>query len=325
MLNAEDGGQRRCIMVTNNEVSEKEAKELRAKGLLPGDDEWEKHGICQSITWPRSKYTILGHRDDGTEIDGEYFTGKFAEKEKSRNFYHIGFTSSADFTTAARKKQLVRIIDGIPQSLVKRDSAFILSDSEKHFASVLFDDTQVDSWLEALADHEHVTDFYIVTEKPATFNSVINSVKKRINELLGPMIVSEEEKYPINGFAANLEYFRLEFLDKDRVALGRQFREILPLLWLRSGAIGPRPELSDKEPIPPMVVPDKNPFAVLVDETHFTDFLMALEAKNKLTHVYLVTDSEEAYQEMATQINAPQVIQLYREYTENFAINKGGR
>lgn len=52
---------------------------------------------------------------------------------------------------------------------------------------------------------------------------------------------------------------------------------------------------------------------------------MALEAKNKLTHVYLVTDSEEAYQEMATQINAPQVIQLYREYTENFAINKGGR
>ncbi|SHD76534.1 site-specific DNA-methyltransferase [Schnuerera ultunensis] len=98
LLNAEDGGQRRCIMVTNNEVSEKEAKELRAKGLLPGDDEWEKHGICQSITWPRSKYTILGHRDDGTEIDGEYFTGKFAEKEKSRNFYHIGFTSSADFT-----------------------------------------------------------------------------------------------------------------------------------------------------------------------------------------------------------------------------------
>ena len=93
-------------MVTNNEVSEDEAKGLLAKGLLPGDDEWEKHGICQSITWPRSKYTILGHRDDGTEIDGEYFTGKFAEKEKSRNFYHIGFTSSADFTTAARKKQL---------------------------------------------------------------------------------------------------------------------------------------------------------------------------------------------------------------------------
>ncbi|NLZ28625.1 MAG: site-specific DNA-methyltransferase, partial [Firmicutes bacterium] len=160
LLNAEDGGQRRCIMVTNNEVSENEAKALRDKGLLPGDSEWEKHGVCQAITWPRSKYTILGHRGDGTEIGGEYFTGNFAEKEKPRNFYHIDFASNAEFTTAARKKRFVRIIDGIPQSIVKPDSAFILSDNEKHFASVLFDDTQVDAWLDAMIDHDHITDFY---------------------------------------------------------------------------------------------------------------------------------------------------------------------
>jgi adenine-specific DNA-methyltransferase len=320
LINFDDEGKRTCIMVTNNEVSDEDAQFLNEKGLRPGDDEWEKYGICQSITWPRSKYTILGHRDDGTEIDGEYFTGKFVEKEKPRNFYHIDFASSAEFTTAARKKRFIRIIDGIPQSLVKRDSAFILSDDEKHYASVLFDDTQVDVWLDALADHEHITDFYIVTERPAIFNSI----KERINELLGPMIVSEEEKRPIkDGFAANLEYFRLEFLEKDRVALGRQFREILPLLWLRSGAIGPRPELPDDKPIPPMVVPKKNPFAVLVDETYFADFLVALESKDIVTHVYLVTDSEEAFQEMASQINAPHVIQLYRDYIENFVINKG--
>ncbi|MGI6163802.1 MAG: site-specific DNA-methyltransferase [Bacillota bacterium] len=323
LLNTEDGGRRCCIMVTNNEVSEDEAKGLLAKGLLPGDDEWEKHGICQSITWPRSKYTILGQRDDGTEIQGEYFTGKFIEKEKPRNFYHIDFASSKVFNTAARKKRLVRIIEGIPQSLVKPDSAFILSDNEKHFASVLFDDTKVDAWLDALADHEHVTDFYIVTERPANFNSI----RDQICELLGPMIVTEEEKRPIrDGFAANLEYFRLEFLEKDRVALGRQFREILPLLWLRSGAIGPRPELPDNESIPAMVVPADNPFAVLVVETYFADFLEALKTKDKITHVYLVTDSEEAFQEMASQINIPHVIQLYRDYIENFVINReGGR
>jgi len=321
LLNTIDGGQRRCIMVTNNEVSEDEAKALWNKGLLPGEREWEKHGICQAITWPRSKYTILGHRDDGTEIDGEYFTGKFIEKEKPRNFYHIDFTSSAEFATAARKKRLVRIIEGIPQSMVKPDSAFILSDNEKHFASVLFDDTQVDAWLDAMIDHDHITDFYIVTERPATFYKI----KDHITELLGPMIVTKENKRPIkDGFPANLEYFRLEFLEKDRIALGRQFREILPLLWLRSGAIGPRPELSDSEPMPSMVVPDKNPFAVLVDETHFAGFLEALETKERLTHVYLVTDSGEAFQEMAGQINAPHVIQLYRDYMDNFVINKGG-
>ena len=71
-----------------------------------------------------------------------------------------------------------------------------------------------------------------------------------------------------------------------------------------------------------MVVPDKTLLLCWLMR-RILRILMALEAKNKLTHVYLVTDSEEAYQEMATQINAPQVIQLYREYTENFAINKG--
>ncbi len=309
-------------MVTNNEVSEDEAKVLRSNGLLPGDDEWEKHGICQAITWPRSKYTILGYRDDGTEIDGEYFTGKLTEKEKPRNFYHIDFAQGDVFTTAAGKKRFVRIIEGIPQSLVKPDSAFILSDNEKHFASVLFDDTQADAWLDALADHEHITDFYIVTERPANFNNI----KDQINGLLGPMIVTEEKKRPIkDGFAANLEYFRLEFLDRDRVALGRQFRKILPLLWLRSGAIGPRPRLQDNESIPAMVVPDGNIFAVLVDETYFADFLESLKSKDKLTHVYLVTDSEEAFQEMAGQISAPHIIQLYRDYIENFVINRGGR
>lgn len=39
LLNAEDGGHRRCIMVTNNEVSDAEAKEMAKRGLKPGDDE----------------------------------------------------------------------------------------------------------------------------------------------------------------------------------------------------------------------------------------------------------------------------------------------
>ena len=82
---------------------------------------------------------------------------------------------------------------------------------------------------------------------------------------------------------------------------------------------------ADSEPIPPMVIPDKNPFAVLIDETHFADFLEVLKAKDSLTRVYLLTDSDEAFREMARQINAPHVIQLYRDYIESFIINKGGK
>ncbi|SMP39740.1 hypothetical protein SAMN06295888_101317 [Desulfonatronum zhilinae] len=304
-------------MVTNNEVSEEESRELTKNRLYPGQVNWEQHGICQSVTWPRSKYTILGKRDDGSELEGEYFTGKSVEIEKPRSFQQIAFTSIGNLNTLAKKKQLVALIDDLPQSEVKRDSAFVVS--EKHPASILFDDTQADAWLESLEDQDHITDFYIVTASKATFDDL----KAQIHDLLGPAIVAEEEKRPMRkGFPANLEYFRLEFLDKDQVALGRQFRQVLPLLWLRAGAVGPRPELPEGEAIPVMVIPEKNPFAVLVDETRFADFVDALADRGDVTHAFLVTDSEEAFQEMAGQLTVANVIQLYRDYLENFVINK---
>lgn len=76
LLNAEDGGNRRCILVTNNEVSEAEAKALAKKGFKPGDEEWEREGICRAVTIPRCKYAINGKRDDGTALAGNYLSGR---------------------------------------------------------------------------------------------------------------------------------------------------------------------------------------------------------------------------------------------------------
>lgn len=318
LLNLDSSFNLRCILVTNNEVSEEDANALFTRGYRPGDTVWEEKGICQSVTWPRCKYTIMGKRDDGSELEGEYLTGKIIEKETPRKFHQIGFTTIENLNTVTKKKQLLALIEGIPQSGVKKDSAFIVS--EKHSASILFDDSQADAWLEALENQEHITDFYIVTSS----SKVFEDLKARINEMLGPIIVTEEEKRPMReGFPVNLEYFKLDFLEKDQVALGRQFREILPLLWLRAGAFGPRPELSEGDPIPDMLIPEHNHFAVLIDETRFSTFLKALEGRSDITHVFIVTDSEEAFQEMAVRVNAPQVIQLYRDYLENFLINKG--
>ena len=72
LLNAEDGGNRRCIMVTNNEVSDKEEQELKAKGFHKGDKEWEALGIATYVTWPRTKCTIEGMDINGNPVDGDY-------------------------------------------------------------------------------------------------------------------------------------------------------------------------------------------------------------------------------------------------------------
>jgi adenine-specific DNA-methyltransferase len=118
LLNAADQGVRRCILVTNNELGGEEAQTLTARGFQPGDDEWEAQGICRAVTWPRSKFTILGRRDDGTPLQGDYLTGKRFERERQRRFVQIGFIDPSARDTAAKKKQLVALIDGLPQTLV---------------------------------------------------------------------------------------------------------------------------------------------------------------------------------------------------------------
>jgi len=72
LLNAEDNGNRRCIMVTNNEVSAVEAATLLEKGYRPGDEEWNALGIARYVTWPRTVCSIKGRDINGQPIKGNY-------------------------------------------------------------------------------------------------------------------------------------------------------------------------------------------------------------------------------------------------------------
>jgi adenine-specific DNA-methyltransferase len=316
LLNAEDGGKRRCILVTNNEVSEAEARNLKASGHQPGDPEWEKRGICRSVTWPRTEYSILGQRADGTALMGEYYTSQTTIKEVARSFYQLGFVENPTELALSAKKQIVALIgkDTLPQSLVKLGNKFVVS--EKHTASVLFDPETVDEWLTALEEQDHITDFYIVAKE----NRVYSDIKAKVVELLGSVSVTEPLKRPMSeGFPANVEYLKLGFLDKYSVTLGQQFRAILPLLWLKSGAVGTRPEL-DGEDEPEMLMLPENGFAVLLDETWFAAFASELKNAGNIGTVYFVTNSEEAFREMSASVEVERTYQLYRDYVDNFAL-----
>ncbi len=91
-LNRQDGGQRQCISITNNEVAADEHRSLLEAGLRPGDSDWEKWGICDYITKPRIAAAITGKTPDGRDIEGEYkFTDEFPIAE--------GFEENAEFFT----------------------------------------------------------------------------------------------------------------------------------------------------------------------------------------------------------------------------------
>ena len=211
LLNAEDGGHRRCIMVTNNEVSVDEAKSLTAKGYQPGDEEWSKLGIARYVTWPRTVCSIEGHDVNGKPLKGDYITS------------------------------------------------------------------------------------------------------------------GEEPMHMADGFKANAAFFKLGFLDKNAVALGRQFKELLPVLWLKAGAHGPCPALEETAEVPAMLVLPVNHFAVLTDESQYEAFAAQVNGEDSITTVYIVTDSEPGYREMISGLHAEDTYQLYRDYLDNFRINHGGR
>jgi adenine-specific DNA-methyltransferase len=72
LLNRLDDGRRVSISVTNNEVSEADAKSLRSIGRSPTDEEWQRSGIFEAVTRPRIEAAITGRQPNGVPIDLDY-------------------------------------------------------------------------------------------------------------------------------------------------------------------------------------------------------------------------------------------------------------
>ncbi len=204
LLNAEDGGHRRCILVTNNEVSDEEAKALTAQGHHPGDIEWEQLGIAHCVTWPRTVCSIEGYDVNGNPLKGKYL--------------------GSDLPMA-------------------------------------------------------------------------------------------------DGFRANAAFFKFGFLDKTAVALGRQFKEMLPTLWLKAGAHGKCPFIDGN--VPDILILPENQFAVLVNENAFSDFKDEVAKHPEIETAFLITDYEANYRAMKSSLTVETTYQLYRDYLDNFRINHG--
>lgn len=204
LLNAEDNGARRCILVTNNEVSDEEAKTLVKNGFKPGDEEWEKLGIARYVTWPRTVCSIEGH-----DVNGAPLKGKYLDRDIS------------------------------------------------------------------MAD----------------------------------------------GFKTNAAFFKLDFLDKTAVALGRQLKELIPVLWLKAGAYGKCPDNLDVSAS--MIVLPQNKMAILINEKEYMKFADSIDGHPEIETIYFITDSEAGYREMISRYSDKNTYQLYRDYLDNFRINTG--
>lgn len=142
------------------------------------------------------------------------------------------------------------------------------------------------------------------------------------NPLKGDYLGSEPLMHMSDGFKANAVFFKLGFLDPTAVSLGMCFSEMLPTLWLKTGAKGKCPQLVGEQ-VPDMLILPENQFAVLINENEFADFAEKLTAHPEIQTVFLATDYEVNYQSMVKNLNVTEAYQLYRDYLDHFRVNRG--
>lgn len=174
LLNADDGGSRQCILVTNNEVAEKRSRELFHKGLYPGDADYECEGICQSVTWPRCKYALNGSRDDGTELPGEYISGRgLAEGfEENLEYFNLDFLDPAEIARGDSFQAILPILWMMARCQGAREDSkgsqpwFIPKHSP--FA-VLIKEKEFRAFRERLSDRKDIGWVFLVTDSEENF------------------------------------------------------------------------------------------------------------------------------------------------------------
>lgn len=142
------------------------------------------------------------------------------------------------------------------------------------------------------------------------------------NPLKGDYLGSEPPIPMADGFKANAAFFKLGFLDPTAISLSMRFSEMLPTLWLKTGAKGKCPELNGEQ-VPDMLILPKNQFAVLINENTFADFAEKLAEHPEIQTVFLATDYEVNYQSMVKNLNVENAYQLYRDYLDHFRVNRG--
>lgn len=176
-LNKEDGGSRRSILVTNNEVSADEARELSAAELAPGSSAWDEKGIFYHITKPRLEAAFTGRTPDGREVQGTYVDGSYMRDglEENVEFFELTY-EDPDLVSLGRKFQAIAPLlwlkaGAAGNRISERVDGWALPTDARY--GVLFDPDQWRPFVEAVKARDEIAYVYIITDSQATFQQII--------------------------------------------------------------------------------------------------------------------------------------------------------
>ncbi|GAA1681131.1 hypothetical protein GCM10010977_32230 [Citricoccus zhacaiensis] len=118
------------------------------------------------------------------------------------------------------------------------------------------------------------------------------------------------------GLDENVEFFTLTYESPWRVARGRAFDAVAPLLWMRAGSEGQR---IDEIPAAGWDMVDV--YGVIADLDQTGPFLEAVTCSERVRMVFVVTDDDRAFQSVCAVLpERVEPVRLYESYLRNFEI-----
>ncbi len=186
LLNADDDGKRRCILVTNNEVSEKLALELNSNGHFQGEDAFEEHGIANSVTWPRCKFVINGKRDNGVDLPSTYLNGRELKEgfEENMEYFRLAFLEPSEVARGDAFQAILPILWMMSGCRGRREDS---KGSQSWYVpkqapfAVLIKEKEFRAFRNAIIDRKDIEWIYLVTDSEENFGLMRRALGRKFH------------------------------------------------------------------------------------------------------------------------------------------------
>lgn len=194
-LNAQDGGQRQAIIVTNNELSAKSAAGLRAGGHRPGDAEWEAQGVSAKVTRPRIETVVSGIRADGSTFSKGY----------DENVAFLKLTYEDENLVALGRRfdavaPLLWLKAGGVGPVVRRREAALWALPSGAVYGVLFAPAQAKAFAELIAVHDRdLRHLFVVTDSESEFKEAVAYLPTELRLQTTRLYADYLHSFEING------------------------------------------------------------------------------------------------------------------------------
>jgi adenine-specific DNA-methyltransferase len=188
LLNAQDGGTRRCLLVTNNEVKAETSRRLMAAGQFRGDPEFEAAGVFEAACRPRVTAAITGKRPDGSPVEGAYLDGReYSEGfEENVEFFRLDYLDSVAVELGLCLRELHPLLWVAAGGIGERQDidpwlTFAIPPESPY--GVLLNPAGMPGLLERLAARPDVTHVFVIADSDASFADLASALPATVEKV----------------------------------------------------------------------------------------------------------------------------------------------